>query len=207
MRTLLDRTGTSRPERRRALVDRELSRYKVDIAALSETRYACTGQETEKTYTFFWSGKSEKEKRESGVGFAIKTSLVGKIEGGTPKAINDRLMTVRLPLAKKRFATFISVYAPTMQHTAEFKEQFYSELRAAISDTPKSDKLVILGDFNARVGTDSSAWEGVLGKHGVGKCNSNGQLLLELCMTNDLLIPSATERLGCTHAGAGATAR
>ena len=200
MRTLLDRTGTSRPERRRALVDRELSRYKVDIAALSETRYACTGQETEKTYTFFWSGKSEKEKRESGVGFAIKTSLVGKIEGGTPKAINDRLMTVRLPLAKKRFATFISVYAPTMQHTAEFKEQFYSELRAAISDTPKSDKLVILGDFNARVGTDSSAWEGVLGKHGVGKCNSNGQLLLELCMTNDLLIPSATERLGCTHA-------
>ena len=73
VRTLLDRTGTSRPERRGALVDRELSRYKVDIAALSETRYACTGQETEKTYTFFWSGKSEKEKRESGVGFAIKT--------------------------------------------------------------------------------------------------------------------------------------
>ena len=195
VRTLLDRTGTSRPERRRALVDRELSRYKVDIAALSETRYACTGQETEKTYTFFWSGKSEKEKRESGVGFAIKTSLVGKIEGGTPKAINDRLMTVRLPLAKKRFATFISVYAPTMQHTAEFKEQFYSELRAAISDTPKSDKLVILGDFNARVGTDSSAWEGVLGKHGVGKCNSNGQLLLELCMTNDLLITNTVFQL------------
>ena len=59
VRTLLDRTGTSRPERRRALVDRELSRYKVDIAALSETRYACTGQETEKNYTFFLSGKSD----------------------------------------------------------------------------------------------------------------------------------------------------
>ena len=97
VRTLLDRTGTSRPERWRAPVDRELSRYKVDIAALSETRYACTGQETEKTYTFFWSGKSEKEKRESGVGFAIKTSLVGKIEGGTPKAI-------MFPLRKRRWA-------------------------------------------------------------------------------------------------------
>ena len=149
-------------ERKRALVDRELSRYKVDIAALSETRYACIGQVTEKNYTFFWSGKSEKEKRESGIGFAIKNSLAGKIEGGAPKAINDRLMTVRLPLAKKRFATFISVYAPTMQHTAEFKEQFYSELRAAIVATPKSDKLTILGDFNARVGADFSAWEGVL---------------------------------------------
>ena len=115
VRTMLDRAGTSCPERKRALVDRELSRYKVDIAALSETRYACIGQATEKNYTFFWSGKSEKEKRESGVCFAIKNSLAGKIEGGAPKAINDRLMTVRLPLAKKRFATFISVYAPTMQ--------------------------------------------------------------------------------------------
>ena len=195
MRTMLDRAGTSCPERKRALVDRELSRYKVDIAALSETRYACIGQATEKNYTFFWSGKSEKEKRESGVCFAIKNSLAGKIEGGAPKAINDRLMTVRLPLAKKRFATFISVYAPTMQHTAEFKEQFYSELRAAIVATPKSDKLTILGDFNARVGADFSAWEGVLGRHGVGKCNSNGQLLLELCMTHNLLVTNTIFQL------------
>ena len=104
-------------------------------------------------------------------------------------------MTVRLPLAKKRFATFISVYAPTMQHTAEFKEQFYSELRAAIVATPKSDKLTILGDFNARVGADFSAWEGVLGRHGVGKCNSNGQLLLELCMTHNLLVTNTIFQL------------
>ena len=66
-------------------MDRELSRYKVDIAALSETRLAGKDNSTEATYTFFWSGKAPQEKREAGVGFAIKTSLVPKLKG-EPKA-------------------------------------------------------------------------------------------------------------------------
>ena len=66
---------------------------------------------------------------------------------GKPKAINDRLMTVRLPLTKKRRATLISVYAPTMQYSDEDKEKFYSELKAAIDDVPNADKHIILGDL------------------------------------------------------------
>ena len=61
---MLDREGTARPERRSALIDRELERYNVDIAALSETRLADVGEEPESTYTFFWSGKPAAEKRE-----------------------------------------------------------------------------------------------------------------------------------------------
>ena len=115
VRTLMDNTGSERPERRTALVGRELARYNIDIAALSETRLANSGQIVENGagYTFFWSGRGENERREAGVGFAIKSSLVSKLSS-LPTAINDRLMSLKLPLAGKKQATLVSVYAPTM---------------------------------------------------------------------------------------------
>ena len=44
-----------------------------------------------------------------------------------------------------------------------------------------------MGDFNARVGKDCVSWTKVLGKHGVGRENSNGTLLLSLCAQNELI--------------------
>ena len=63
------------------------------------------------------------------------------------------------------------------------KDKFYDDL-----DNIISDKLILLGDFNARVATDYQTWEGVIGSEGVGKCNSNGLLLLRKCAEHDLLI-------------------
>lgn len=196
VRTLMDRAGTDRPERRTALIASELARYNVQIAALSETRLAEEGQLTEQSagYTFFWIGRGQDERREAGVGFAIKSNLVSKL-AAPPKGINDRLMTARLPLPKKRFATLISAYAPTMTNPDEVKDRFYEDLNDAISAVPRHDKLIILGDFNARVGRDHTSWEGVMGKEGIGKCNSNGLLLLETCTANDLLITNTVFRL------------
>ena len=191
MRTLLDCAGSERPERRTALVAKELARYNIDIVALSETRLAEEGQLKEDSggYTFFWSGRSSMVRRESGVGFAVKNHLVSKLTS-LPKGVNDRLMTLRLPLQGNKQATLISVYAPTMTNPDEVKDKFYEELGSQISAVPKSDKLIILGDFNARVGTDHQAWDGIIGKHGIGKCNSNGLLLLTTCAVHDLSITS-----------------
>ena len=96
----MDSAGSDRPQRRMALVGRELGRYGIKIAALSETRFADVGEvkEVGAGYTFFWCGRKSEERREAGVGFAIKTELVGQLSG-LPKGINDRLMTLRLPLS------------------------------------------------------------------------------------------------------------
>lgn len=53
---------------------RELAKYKVDIAVLTETRLADTGQVTEvgAGYKFFWSGRGQEERGDAGVGFAVK---------------------------------------------------------------------------------------------------------------------------------------
>ena len=206
VRTLLDRDIANRPERKTVLVAAELKCYNINIRALNETRLAEEGQlpEVGAAYTFFWIGKRTDERREAGVGFAIKMKLVKQL-AGPPKGINDRLMSVRLPLQQKRFATIISVYAPTMANSENVIEKFYEDLKSAIGATPKADKLIILGDFNARVGEDWRTWEGVLGRHGIGKCNSNGLLLLQTCALFNLLITNTsssyhtiTGHNGCT---------
>ncbi|VDL91782.1 unnamed protein product [Schistocephalus solidus] len=91
--------ASNRPERRKALVTRELARYKVDVAALNETRFSEQGQlkEVGAGYTFFWSGRSKAERRDAGVTFAIRTDIVGRLPF-LPQCINDRLMSLCLPL-------------------------------------------------------------------------------------------------------------
>ena len=146
VRTLMDSAVSDRPQRRTALVGRELDRYKVEIAALSETCLAEEGllKEVGAGYTFFWSGCKKEERLEAGVGFAIKSHLVSKLSG-LPKGISYRLMTLRLPLSGKRHATIVSAYAPTMTNPDKVKEKFYDDLESVISATPGQ--------------TNSSSWE------------------------------------------------
>ena len=100
-------------------------------------------------------------------------------------------MTLRLLLSGRRHATVVSAYAPTMTNPDEVKDKFYDDLDSVIS----ADKLILLGDFNARMGTDHQTWEGVIGFEGVGKCNSNGLLLLRKCAEHKLLITNTVFRL------------
>ena len=189
VRTLLDSAGSDKPQRRTDLVGRELGRYGIEIAALSETRFAEIGEikEVVAGNTCFRSGRKSKERREAGVGFAIKSDLVRKLTG-LPNGINDCLMTLRLPLSGNKHATIVSAYAPKMTNPDEVKDKFYDHLDNIISATPRTDKLILLGDFNAMVGTDHQTLEGVIDSEGVDKCNSNGLLLLRKCAEHDLLI-------------------
>ena len=122
-----------------------------------------------------------------GVGFAIRTDLLESLNGKVPFGINERLMTMSLPINRGNLH-IISAYAPTLSQPDEVKEQFYDQLNKTLDMIPQSDKVLLLGDFNARVGTDSEGWEGVLGKHGVIGVNSNGNALLSLCSQRELVI-------------------
>ncbi|KAL8610128.1 hypothetical protein ACOMHN_024594 [Nucella lapillus] len=187
IRTLLDRKEAKRPERRTVIVTRELQRYKIDIATLSETIFLDKGQlnEVGSGYTIYWSGR--RAERKAGVGFAIRTPLISRLESQL-QGINDRIMTLRLPLSENAYATMISVYAPTMTNQGENKEAFYQQLDEVVRRVPADDKLIILGDLNARIGSNHTTWEGIIGQHGSGHENSNGKLLLSLCSQHNLSI-------------------
>ncbi|BHF81796.1 hypothetical protein SprV_0802493000 [Sparganum proliferum] len=190
VRSLLDNPRSNRPERRTALVARELARYKVDTAALSETRFSDQGQleEVGAGYTFFWSGRPRAERRDAGAAFAIRNDIVGRLPC-LPQGISDRLMSLRLPLRRGgKFATLISAYAPLMTSADAARDKIYKDLHALLGTVPKADKLIVLGDVNARVGTDHAAWRGVLGPHGLRGSNDSGLLLLRTCAEHRLIL-------------------
>lgn len=192
---MTDNPNANRPERRTALIARELRRYNIDIAALSETRLADEGQLTEigGGYTFYWKGKNSNEPRIHGVGFAIKNELLGSLSE-IPTGINERLMTLKIKLNDNQWATIISAYAPTLDADDNIKEAFYANLEDILSGIPQRDKIILLGDFNARVGCDNQLWAGIIGKDGVGTCNSNGVLLLTKCAEHELVITNTLFR-------------
>nr|VZI13343.1 unnamed protein product [Spirometra erinaceieuropaei] len=68
------------------------------------------------------------------------------------------------------------------------RDKFYEDLHALLATVSKADKLIVLGDFNARVGTDHTAWRGVLGPHGLRGSNDNGLLLLRTCAEHRLIL-------------------
>ena len=80
----------------------------------------------------------------------------------------------------------IQVYAPTSNGEEAEVEQFYEDLQDLLEQTPKKDILFIIGDWNAKVGSQETPV--VTGKFGLGVWNEAGQRLIEFCQENTLVI-------------------
>ena len=80
----------------------------------------------------------------------------------------------------------IQVYAPTSNAEKAEIEQFYEDLQDLLELTSKNDVFFIIGDWNAKVGSQETP--GVTGKFGLGVQNETGQRLIEFCQENTLVI-------------------
>lgn len=174
------------PQRRSALVASELDRLNIDVACLGECRIPGEGEFSDGNYTFLHSGRDNDKPKQEGVAIAMKSHLRPLVLKW--KGINSRIMTMRLEMNKNCHATFISVYAPTFKRPMDEKVLFYDQLTAVLAEVPPNDRLFLLGDFNARVGTNTEAWPNVIGPNGLGEENAQGVTLLELCTRFGLLI-------------------
>ena len=82
--------------------------------------------------------------------------------------------------------TLIQVYASTSNAEEAEVEQFYGDLQDLLELKLKKDVLLIIGDWNAKVGSQETP--GVTGKFGLGVQNEAGQRLIEFCQENALVI-------------------
>jgi len=82
----------------------------------------------------------------------------------------------------------IQCYAPTNDSEDEVKDQFYNRLQSVIDKFPERDVTILMGDFNAKIGSDNIGYEEVMGQHGLGIMNDNGERLADLCAVNKLFL-------------------
>ena len=111
--------------RKTAVIDTELTRRKVHIAALQETRLADAGTIKERNFTFFWFGRPAEEPRLYGTGFAVSNALLNSIQ--TPVAVSDRISVMKLN-TRQGSIKIISAYAPTLSADPSVKDSFYNKL-------------------------------------------------------------------------------
>ena len=97
------------------------------------------------------------------------------------------MISVRLQ-GKPFNITVIQVYAPNSNAEEAEVEWFYEDLPDLLELTPKKDVLFIIGDWNAKVGSQETPR--VTGKFGLGVQNEAGQRLIDFWQENSLVIPN-----------------
>ena len=97
---------------------------------------------------------------------------------------NERMISVHFQ-GKSFNRMVIQVYALTSKAEEAEVEQFYEGLQDLLELTPKKDVLFIIGDWNAKVGSQETL--GVTGKFGIGVQNEAGQRLIEFFQENTLV--------------------
>ena len=66
------------------------------------------------------------------------------------------------------------------------KDEFYEQLTTTLSNVPKKDIIILMGDLNAKIGNERIS--GVTYDHGIGNKNNNGERLIEICQEFNLMI-------------------
>ena len=121
--------------------------------------------------------------RRNGVAIMVNKRVQNTVLGCNLK--NDRMISLHFQ-GNPFNITVIQVYAPTSNAEEAEVERFYEDLQDLLELTPKKDVVFIIGDWNAKVGSQETP--GVTGKFGVGVWNEAGQRLIEFCQENALVI-------------------
>jgi len=157
-----------------AQIINEMKTSGLHILGLAEMRWPDSGQFVSEDVTVLYSGG---DKHEQGVGILTSREAAKGMIGWEP--VSESIVTLRL---RTRFtcATIIQVYAPTDTAAVSDKEVFYQQLDAVMDSIPSYDMKILMGDFNAQIGPDTTGFENVIGKEALGQRRDNGEITRSL---------------------------
>ena len=125
----------------------------------------------------------QESRRRNGVAITVNKRVQNAVCGCNLK--NDRMISVRLQ-GKPFNIMVIQAYAQISNAEEAEVEQFYKDLQDLVELTPKKDVLFIIGDWNAKVGSQET--HEVTSKFGLGVQKEAGKMLTEFCQENTLVI-------------------
>ena len=148
-----------------------MARVNIYILGISELKWTGMGEFNSDDHYMYYCGQ---ESLRNGVAIMVNKRVQNSVLGCNLK--NDRMISVHLQ-GKPFNITVIQVYAPTSNAEEAEVERFYEDLQDLLELTPKKDILFVIGDWNAKVGSQETP--GVTGKFGLGMWNEAGQSLIE----------------------------
>ena len=188
-------------------LDHEMRRYRWSVIGLAEVRWTGIGVSTTGDGHKLWYSGDEKY-HARGVGFLVHKDVAKSVMECRP--ISSRVIILRLA-AQPFNISIVQVYAPTSEASDEDMDAFYQELNSQMKEIPKKDIVLVIGDWNAKVGTDAyPTWEGTAGRFGLGLTNERGLGLLEFAKYHDLVLantlhPQKSSRKSTWHSPDGKT--
>ncbi|GFO16980.1 craniofacial development protein 2-like [Plakobranchus ocellatus] len=164
-------------------VVKEMERIKLNNLGLAEVRWTGAGSMQLDSKTLIYSGGHIYE-RSLGILFDVTTAK----SLGSWCRISDRVVVAKL-VAKQLNLGIIQVYAQTSDSEDVAEEKFYEEIKNAKGYLKSQNIIIVMGDFNAKVG--DGRVEDVVGPSGMGTVNERGSGLIEWCQINDFTITNS----------------
>ena len=156
------------------------SNRNIKILRTSEIRWTRMGEFNSDDHFIYYCG--QESLRRNGIALIVNKRVRNAVFGYNLK--NDRMISVHFQ-GKPFNITVIQVYAPTSNAEEAEVKWFYEDLQGLLELAPKKDVLFIIGDWNAKVG--SQEMPGVTGRLVPGVQNEAGQRLTEFCQENALV--------------------
>lgn len=166
-------------------LEHALTKIKWDILGISEVRRNYEAITHRKSNMILCHGAAENS--QYGIGFCIKNKWKNHIEEFKP--INVRIASLTLKLNPQQKMKIIQVHAPTSESSQENIENFYKTLEDTIEETSDNKyQIIIMGDFNAKIGMKQQGEESIIGNSHYGNRNPRGELLVNFASQYQLKI-------------------
>ncbi|VDO54425.1 unnamed protein product [Schistosoma margrebowiei] len=167
----------------------EMTRYNLELLGISETHWTQVGQQRLPSGELLLYSDHEEENAPHIQ--QVTVTLSKQAQNTLVGWESHELRIIEAPFKTKKEGISTNViqwYAPTNDYKEDAKDRFYNRLQSIVEKCPTKVLNILMGDQNAKVGKDNAGYEDIMGRHGVGERNENGDKFANLYAFNKLVI-------------------